>query len=225
PSAFWAVIAIAPALFFGCLTSAYRGYYQGFSNMVPTAISQIIEASVKLILGLSLSFIVLKIGMTEFNMYGTVFGKIVADAQSAQLAVMPFAAAAAIVGIMISTLCGTIYLLFRHKIKGDTIPYYFVLNNDNVNLSIKKNGYILQGNAENRDYFAYRCKRQEIIKTKKALWAKYKKLVSDSLLSDSIELQLKGKNDELIDSLHRMTNRYIDSNTTASELVLRKFGR
>ncbi|MEG1539856.1 MAG: DUF4369 domain-containing protein [Muribaculaceae bacterium] len=111
------------------------------------------------------------------------------------------------------------------KIKGDTIPYYFVLNNDNVNLSIKKNGYILQGNAENRDYFAYRCKRQEIIKTKKALWAKYKKLVSDSLLSDSIELQLKGKNDELIDSLHRMTNRYIDSNTTASELVLRKFGR
>lgn len=121
PSAFWAVIAIAPALFFGCLTSAYRGYYQGFSNMVPTAISQIIEASVKLILGLSLSFLVLKIGIAEFDMYGTVFGKTVADVQSAQLAVMPFAAAAAITGVMISTLCGTIYLWLRHKIKGDTI--------------------------------------------------------------------------------------------------------
>ena len=31
--AWLSVIAIAPAVFFGCMTSAYRGYYEGMRNM------------------------------------------------------------------------------------------------------------------------------------------------------------------------------------------------
>ena len=47
-----AMIFIAPTLFFICLSSAYRGYFQGLQNMVPTAISQVIESLGKFSIGL-----------------------------------------------------------------------------------------------------------------------------------------------------------------------------
>ena len=40
-----AVQAIAPACFFVCVLSTFRGYAQGHSNMVPTAVSQVITVS------------------------------------------------------------------------------------------------------------------------------------------------------------------------------------
>lgn len=46
------IIAIAPTLFFICISSAIRGYFQGYQDMVPTAVSQIIEALGKLIIGI-----------------------------------------------------------------------------------------------------------------------------------------------------------------------------
>ena len=36
-------MAIGPSLFFVCVMSAYRGFLQGQRNMVPTAVSQLIE--------------------------------------------------------------------------------------------------------------------------------------------------------------------------------------
>jgi len=53
---YYAVWAIAPTIFFTCVVSAIRGYYQGLSNMVPTAISQVIEAVGKLVFGLGLAY-------------------------------------------------------------------------------------------------------------------------------------------------------------------------
>lgn len=47
-----AIIVIAPTLFFICLSSAYRGYFQGLQNMVPTGVSQVIESLGKLGIGL-----------------------------------------------------------------------------------------------------------------------------------------------------------------------------
>ena len=52
PDSYLAMIFIAPTLFFICLSSAYRGYFQGLQNMVPSAISQVIEAVGKLGIGL-----------------------------------------------------------------------------------------------------------------------------------------------------------------------------
>ena len=56
--AWLSVIAIAPAVFFGCMTSAYRGYYEGMRNMSPTAVSQVVEVVVKLLVGLALAHMV-----------------------------------------------------------------------------------------------------------------------------------------------------------------------
>ena len=44
---------ISPIMFFVCLVSCFRGYFQGHQNMIPTAVSQVIEVMSKLLLGLS----------------------------------------------------------------------------------------------------------------------------------------------------------------------------
>ena len=60
----YAILTVAPTIFFTCVVSAVRGYYQGLSNMVPTAASQIIEALGKLTFGLGLAWYFMKAGYT-----------------------------------------------------------------------------------------------------------------------------------------------------------------
>ena len=52
PGSYYAMLAIAPTIFFICLASAYRGFFQGHSNMIPTAVSQVIEAAAKMGIGI-----------------------------------------------------------------------------------------------------------------------------------------------------------------------------
>lgn len=51
-----AIRAISPAILFVSIASITRGYYQGNSNMIPTAMSQVIEAMGKLVIGLGLAW-------------------------------------------------------------------------------------------------------------------------------------------------------------------------
>ncbi len=51
--AYLSILCIAPALFLICICSTVRGYYQGHRNMLPTAVSEIIEALGKLVIGIS----------------------------------------------------------------------------------------------------------------------------------------------------------------------------
>lgn len=46
------ILAIAPTLFFICICSAIRGYFQGYQNMVPTAVSEVLESLGKFVLGI-----------------------------------------------------------------------------------------------------------------------------------------------------------------------------
>jgi len=50
PLSRYSMIALAPAILFSCLSSIYRGYYEGLRNMYPTAISEVLEALGKLFL-------------------------------------------------------------------------------------------------------------------------------------------------------------------------------
>lgn len=117
----YAMLALAPTLLFSCLMSIYRGYYEGLRNMIPTAISDIIEAVSKLVIGLSLAYAVVKFGMNEYYTKGTVFGKVYETESLAKSATLPFAAAGAILGITIGSVIAYLYLLIDHKLKGDGI--------------------------------------------------------------------------------------------------------
>ena len=50
-------LAISPSVVAVSIICCYRGYYQGFANMKPTALSQIFEQVIKLAFGLSLAYI------------------------------------------------------------------------------------------------------------------------------------------------------------------------
>ena len=67
--------ALAPAVFCVCLLACMRGYTQGQGNMTPTAVSQVLEALLKLGIGLPLAWYVLHIGKTaELSAAGAIVG-------------------------------------------------------------------------------------------------------------------------------------------------------
>lgn len=119
PEAKFAIFMLSPTILFGCLMSIYRGYYEGLRNMVPTAASEIIEACGKLFLGLSLAFLTSYIGTQEYNQSGTLFGQVMKDKDAFNSQLMSYTVAAAIMGIAIGSLLGFLFLLIRHKAKGD----------------------------------------------------------------------------------------------------------
>jgi stage V sporulation protein B len=90
PKSIPSMLIIAPSVFFCCIASVYRGYYEGLRNTLPTAISQVIEAVIKSALGVAFSLIVLRVTGS-----------------------LPYAAAAAVLGITISEVFGLLFLFLR----------------------------------------------------------------------------------------------------------------
>lgn len=86
-----AIRAMAFTALFLCAASAYRGFAQGHSDMVPTAVSQVIEAVAKLVVGLILAWYLLHLG----------FGS-------------EIAAAGAIAGVAAGSFAALVYLMIRH---------------------------------------------------------------------------------------------------------------
>lgn len=128
PGAIYSVLALAPTILFACLMSIYRGYHQGLRDTVPTAISEIIEASCKFFVGYAISYSIIKFGMNEYLTKGTVFGVFCESKEMAKGVIMPYASAGAIVGISLGAFMGFLYLLICHKKRGDGIS-----NNDLAN--------------------------------------------------------------------------------------------
>lgn len=93
PSAAACIRAIAPALLFVCLSGAVRGYCQGFEYMTPTALSQLIEATAKLILGVLFSTLAIRRGYS-----------------------LPRAAACAVLGVSVGCLISLLYLFVARRV-------------------------------------------------------------------------------------------------------------
>ncbi|MBQ9785256.1 MAG: polysaccharide biosynthesis protein [Clostridia bacterium] len=98
-NAYTCVISIAPTLFFVCVSSAVRGYFQGHQRMLPTALSQLIEAVGKLAFGLLFARIALERG-----------------------AATPQVAAAAGWGLTLGSAVATLYLLIEKARCRETAP-------------------------------------------------------------------------------------------------------
>ena len=110
----WAAIAaLAPCVLLICLVSAYRGFFQGQSNMTPTSVSQIFEAVARLIVGLGLAWLVMKLtGEAAVRAQGIVL----APGESASsYGDITLAAGGAIMGVTIGSLISVIYL--HHKFR------------------------------------------------------------------------------------------------------------
>ena len=108
------IIAIAPSIFFCCVMSGYRGYYQGQRNMNPSAVSQIFEAAGKLIFGWLFLHMVLGSTLTFADRI-PFLKDVVSDRGSA------YASAAAVAGVSVGSLIGLLYLMLRRAVAKDAI--------------------------------------------------------------------------------------------------------
>lgn len=88
---------IAPTLIFVCLIAGFRGYFQGEMFMIPTAISNIIEQSVKLGAGIALSVVLRKRGVIA-------------------------AVCGALLGVLISEVAAFIYLAITYVVRSKKRP-------------------------------------------------------------------------------------------------------
>ncbi len=84
--------ALSLSCFFVCAMASYRGYAQGQGNMTPTGISQVLEASIKLLAGLALAWYLLQQGLGS-----------------------QYVSAGAIGGVTISGLVALAYLVLQHR--------------------------------------------------------------------------------------------------------------
>lgn len=101
PGSSFGIIAIAPAVFFVSMASVYRGYFQGRQNMLPTAASEVIEASAKLLVGYCLALFIMKMPVDGSLGNAIDFGA--RKVQSSYIRTV-FASAGAIFGVTAGTL-------------------------------------------------------------------------------------------------------------------------
>ena len=87
PDAWAAIGCLGPCVLLICVMSTYRGFFQGQSNMLPTSISQVLEAVIKLVVGILAAFLLLK-----------------------STGSVPLAAGGAILGVTASCLVSSVYL-------------------------------------------------------------------------------------------------------------------
>ncbi len=92
PDAWAAIGCLGPSALLICIMSTYRGFFQGQSNMIPTSVSQVLEAVVKLIVGMIAALALLKLTNS-----------------------IPLAAGGAILGVTMSCLVSAFYLYGRFR--------------------------------------------------------------------------------------------------------------
>ncbi len=92
PNAWAAIGALGPCVLLICIMSTFRGFFQGQGNMLPTSVSQVLEAAVKLIAGMVAALLLLKLTSS-----------------------IPLAAGGAILGVTISCMVSSVYLLGRFR--------------------------------------------------------------------------------------------------------------
>ena len=92
PDAALSVRAMAPAILLVCLVSAYRGYFQGNGNMIPTTVDEVLEVLFKAVSGLIIASVILRSGKG-----------------------LPEGSAGAITGVSIGSVVSLAYMiLYRH---------------------------------------------------------------------------------------------------------------
>ncbi len=122
----YAIICIAPTLFFICIACAIRGFFQGHQNMIPTAVSEVIEALGKLIVGIALA---------------TLAMNYIPDSDPNKFAV---AAAMAILGPTVGVAIGMVYLIFKKIFFKEELYNAEYLREDSYTMPVRSNRQILK---------------------------------------------------------------------------------
>ncbi len=118
----YAIIAISPSVLLCCLSSVLKGYYEAYNNMIPSAVSQILESVARAVIGLTCATMITEWGKTDFFQNGSVFTIPCDTLDKAMEIVLPFSAAAAIASVTVSELICLACMVIRRKCFKRYIP-------------------------------------------------------------------------------------------------------
>ena len=112
----FAILCLSPAVLFIGILSSERGFFQGQANMVPTSVSQVMEALCKLVVGLGLAFVVMSI-LTRNGLETDLPETLAADdPKRAALALAHSKAAGySILGVTLGTVIASVYLVVKRR--------------------------------------------------------------------------------------------------------------
>ncbi len=132
PGLEWSLCAIAPTLFFICISCAIRGYFQGYQIMMPSAISEVMEALGKLIFGIAFAWMAMNVMPEDL---------VVLKGGNGKFAV---AAAMTILGLTLGVALAMLYLIVK-KARFNSKPYdQEFLQPDSYNMPMRTNKQILK---------------------------------------------------------------------------------
>lgn len=113
----YTIYVIAPTVLFSAMCASNRSLAEGFMNMLPTSVSQIIEAVFKLVFGLLFA----KYSMScLYDMYinsGSVFGIACETEQAALSVIYPLTSAAAMGGVTVGAFFSMVYVSVYTSLK------------------------------------------------------------------------------------------------------------
>ena len=124
PQSVWGIIIIAPSVCLCCISSVYKGYYEGCCNMMPSAVSQVAESVCRAIVGLGTSYFILNYGIKCYDSGKEIFGTLADNITQATDIIMPYAAAGAVLAVTASELCALVCLIIRKKLCRKVIDIY-----------------------------------------------------------------------------------------------------
>ena len=115
PKAIYTVSVLAPSVLFSCMGASYRGYFEGFLNMIPTAVSQTIDALFKMVFGLLFAKYSMAYLFQRYQATGMVLGTTACDEQTALSLIYPFTSACAMLGVTLGAFVSLCFLSVYSK--------------------------------------------------------------------------------------------------------------
>lgn len=121
PKSIYTALALAPSIFFSCLSACHRAFAEGYMDMKPTAVSQLIEALFKMIFGLLFARLSMSHLYDFYAENGTVFGVIMTE-EEALAAIYPVTSAFSMLGATLGSIGAYIFAAVYTREKYNNFP-------------------------------------------------------------------------------------------------------
>ena len=108
----------------------------------------------------------------------------------------------------------------------DTVePFYFVLENGDINVSLSSGKWDITGSPLNSAYLHYINQRNGIMDARIATWQEYLKMSADSSLKHDDEVLMVRQDSLLNDSLQRLTVERINRGDAVGRIIRERYAR
>lgn len=121
PKCVYTILILAPCVLFSSLGASYEDYYEGLLNMLPTSVSQLLDATFKMIFGLIFARLSMAYFYNEYLSTGMVLGERAINDSQALSIIYPYTSAFAMCGAFLGSFTSLAFVFIYDLIHRDRI--------------------------------------------------------------------------------------------------------